>query len=364
MSKIVQATVHDVRVPVDGGASANTKRGDWAVKDVTTANHVLLRVETNDGLVGWGDGFALMGGGSVRAALSELIIPSVIGQDARDIAGLNLKLQKMHHLWGRYGATMFAISALDTALWDLAGKREGKPLCALLGGAPRALPAYASLVRYGTPEKASEVALCAVAEGFKTIKLHEVDNAVIRAVRNAIGPDIDLINDANSPFTPEQAIETLTDLRDLNLLWYEEPCWPPEDYEGLARVRAESGVPTAAGEVIPSAHEFRRLFDAKAVSFAQTSVAKIGGVTEALNVIELARAYDVPLMFHAPYYGPSYLATQHIISARAPESLLEWLYFPDLAQDMYGNQSRPNNGHVQTPSGPGLGFDPDPAWII
>jgi D-galactarolactone cycloisomerase len=355
--KITKITSHIVRVPINDGSSGDEDREGWAIKEVLTANHVLVKVETDDGLFGWGDGFALRGEAAVKALVDDILAPSLIGKDASDIRSLNNDMQHANHLWGRYGAIMFAISAIDIALWDLAGKRAGLPLCQLLGGSAGPLNAYASLIRYGNKETAVKVALQAVSEGFKAIKLHEIDETVIRAVRKAIGPEITLINDANCPWGAEKAIQKVKKLRDLNLLWYEEPVYPPEDYTSIARVKNETGVPIAAGELVPSFYEFKRLFDAGSVTYAQPSVTKIGGVTEFLQVATLARVYNVELMPHSPYFGPGFLATQHLMRAICPDSLLEWLYFPSLKADMYQNQSRPLDGKVQVSQAPGLGLD-------
>ena len=134
------------------------ERSGWSADMFQTLEMVLVRVETDAGLVGWGDAFAYGCQRAVVAAIEDMIAPKVVGADARDIAGLNRQLQRQNHLWGRYGITIFAISGLDIALWDLAGKAAGKPLVQLLGGSGAApLPAYASLFRYGDPATVARV---------------------------------------------------------------------------------------------------------------------------------------------------------------------------------------------------------------
>ena len=111
---------------------------------------MLIRIETDSGLVGWGEAFGFAIWPATRAAFEALVAPQVVGQDEADIAGIPEKLQRQFHILGRGGAAMYALSGLDIALWDLAGKKAGQPLSTLLGGAKRtSLPAYASLMRYG-----------------------------------------------------------------------------------------------------------------------------------------------------------------------------------------------------------------------
>ncbi|WP_158743534.1 hypothetical protein [Acidisphaera sp. L21] len=149
-----------------------------------------VRVTTDGGLVGWGEAF---GHGCCRAtkeAIESLVGQALIGADASDIAGLSLRLQRRFHLFGRTGPVRCALAGIDIALWDLAGKMAGLPLYRLLGGRAReSVPAYASLERYGARD--TLVAACerAVAEGYRAIKLHEIDVGLIRAAREVVGPD-------------------------------------------------------------------------------------------------------------------------------------------------------------------------------
>src|SRR5690606_14468904 len=128
---------------------------------------VLVKVTTKDGLVGWGEAFAYNCASAVRAMVVETIAPLTVGRSVDDIAAFSLALQKELHIWGRYGVTLFALSGLDIALWDLAAKQAGKSLAAHLGGRRRdQVAAYASLVRYGAPQPVAEIAARAQAEGY------------------------------------------------------------------------------------------------------------------------------------------------------------------------------------------------------
>ncbi|MGH8431261.1 MAG: mandelate racemase/muconate lactonizing enzyme family protein, partial [Solimonas sp.] len=301
---------------------------------------------------------------AVRAALHHMIAPIAIGQDARDIARLSYDLQQKLHLFGRYGLTIFALSGLDIALWDIAGKAANLPLHRLLGGGGRdSLPAYASLFRYRDPEKVGARVKLAVQQGYRHIKLHETEEAEVKAARLAAGNDIAIMVDTNCPWTPEQARHMTLRLRQYDLHWLEEPIFPPEDFTALARLRESTGVAMAAGENNCTSFQFRDMFAARAVDYAQPSVTKVGGVTEFLKVAALAEAAGVTLMPHSPYFGPGFLATLHLLAARgAPDGMIERSHL-DLEASLYGKLVTPVDGAFAVPTGPGLGCDPDPDVI-
>ena len=243
---------------------------------------LLVRVETEDGATGWGEAFSYNCLPAVQAVVDATVAPILIGRDATAIASLNRELQQALHLFGRYGITMFGISAIDIALWDLAGKRAGLPLGQLLGGpaTPPLVPGYASLLKYRDRELVAETVRAALDEGYPAIKLHETGEAEIAAAREAMGADMPLCTDTNCPWTPAEAHAMAARLKPYDLYWLEEPIFPPEDFSALARLQQESGIDLACGENACTAFEFRRLLDAGAVRYVQPSVTKVGGVTE------------------------------------------------------------------------------------
>jgi L-alanine-DL-glutamate epimerase-like enolase superfamily enzyme len=151
-------------------------------------------------------------------------------------------------------------------------------------------------------------------------------------------------------------------LKPFNLKWLEEPVWPPEDHAGLARVQAQGGIPTAAGEnaMLP---EFKSMLQAGAITYAQPSVTKVGGVTQMRKVMALADAFGVTVVPHSAYFGPGLLASIHCIAAMPDESLVE-RYDADFAENVMHDAIMPDkNGCLTVPQGPGLGVDPDPALL-
>jgi L-alanine-DL-glutamate epimerase-like enolase superfamily enzyme len=277
---------------------------------------------------------------------------------------LMFDLQKKFHIFGRSGAFIYGLSAIDIALWDIAGKAANKSIYQLLGGSEAtSLATYASLIRYGDPELVRRNVRRAVDSGYKYLKLHEIDVECVRAAREAAGPDIEITLDVNCPWTVREALDMAEKLRPFNLRWLEEPVWPPENYAGLATVRKQGGIPVAAGENASTLMDFQHLLEAGAVDFIQPSPAKMGGITELQKVYALANAHNVTVMVHTFYDGPGLLASVHASAALGgAKSIVEWRYF-DLEAQLYGDAIIPKEGRIQVPQGPGLGIEPNPDVI-
>jgi L-alanine-DL-glutamate epimerase-like enolase superfamily enzyme len=322
-------------------------------------NTVWLRVRTDAGIDGWGEAFGHGSSAASMAVLDTQLAPAILGQDARDIAGLRQRLSKVFHLYGRTGSHVFALSALDIALWDIAGKAAGLPLWRLMGGTPTtSLRAYASLLRYGAAEQVATACERAAYRGYQDVKLHEITTPEIAAAREALGDDARLMVDTNCPWTIQQALGMCRELEDLDLTWLEEPVWPPGDHDGLARVRLEGGIPIAAGENAAGLHDFKAAFEAGAQDIAQPSVTKIGGPSAMVEIATLCKAYGVRLVPHNAYFGAGYLASLHCVAALAPDAPFERL-FVDLEASPYHELVTTKDGRVTVPDGPGLGRDPD-----
>jgi L-alanine-DL-glutamate epimerase-like enolase superfamily enzyme len=329
----------------------------------TSIDMLLVRVETDAGITGWGEAFGHRVFPATRAAIDTLLGPLCIGRDPSQIEALADDLQRALHGVGRNGPVIYALAGLDIALWDIAGKVAGLPLYRLLGGSPRTeLPAYASLLRYAAAPAVARYTEQALGRGYRHIKIHEITEPEIQAARAAAGPGVPLMVDTNCPWTVAEAIEMARRLAPLGLHWLEEPVWPPEDLAGLAEVRARGGIATAAGENYGTVWEFRRAFEAGAITYAQPSVTKIGGVTELRRVVKLAETFGVRVVPHSAYFGPGLLASIHCIAAMGTESLVERFYC-DFAENPLGAAIDPTGGRIAVPQGPGLGVDPDPRLL-
>jgi len=321
---------------------------------------VFVRIRTEDGLEGIGECFAYGIPKASASVVNETLRPMLEGQDATQIAHLTETMFRKTHLFGRYGICTFAISGVEMALWDLAGKRAGMPLHQLLGGAASdKVPAYASLVRY--PEGNEQIATDAkkaMGEGYSMLKLHQSTTESVGMGRKAIGADVPLTVDINCEWSPFEATAMAVALDEHDLLWLEEPVWPPEDFAGLAEVQAASGVPLAAGENACTVNQFRDMAQEGAVTFMQPSVTKVGGIGEFLKVAQLARQSGYELAPHSPYFGPGFVASLHLIAHTAQASWIEKIYF-DLEIDLFKNPPAFSDGVYTLPQGPGLGVELD-----
>jgi L-alanine-DL-glutamate epimerase-like enolase superfamily enzyme len=357
--KITDVRSHHLRIPYDAGV-ASFKQGAAAISAVDI---VLMEVSTDAGLTGWGDAFAYVCPRSSATAIDEMVAPQAFGPEVPDAAGIPAfmeRIQRNLHLFGRYGITMFAISALDIALWDLAAKAKGMPLHRLIGTRKRArLPAYASLLRIGDPALVAKECETALGRGYPAIKLHETTVPTVHAARRAIGAQVPLMVDLNCPLNETEATAFAHACREAAPLFLEEPVWPPEDFVALAKVRLNGGLDLAAGENACTVHQFRQMLQAGAVTYAQPSVIKVGGITEYLNVVALADAMGVKLMPHCPYFGPGFLATLQLMSLRDDGTFIEVFYMKREACLWSGRIDIDASGTIVVPDGPGLGYEPD-----
>jgi L-alanine-DL-glutamate epimerase-like enolase superfamily enzyme len=360
--KIANIETIALRIPfTSGGQSAG---GVWGSKDLQVVDSLVVKVTADDGTVGWGETFGFTAIPAVKLVIDTILAPEVIGRDVTQREKLMVDLQKKLHIFGRSGAFIYGLSAIDIALWDIAGKSANKPIYQLLGGSEAtSLAAYASLIRYADPELVRLNVRRAVDEGYKYLKLHEIDVACVRAAREAAGPDIEITLDVNCPWTVREALDMAEQLRPFNLRWLEEPVWPPENYAGLATVRKQGGIPVAAGENASTLMDFQHMLEAGAVDFIQPSPAKMGGITELQKVYALANAHNTTVMVHTFYDGPGLLASVHASAALGgARSIVEWRYF-DLEAQLYGDAIIPKQGRLTVPQGPGLGLEPNPDVI-
>ncbi|WP_137924164.1 mandelate racemase/muconate lactonizing enzyme family protein [Cupriavidus sp. 2SB] len=350
-------TIH-LRIPFSAGGKSDD--AVWGKRGLQTADSLIVKVTTDNGLVGWGETFGFMAVPPAKAVIDTVLKPEFVGRDATQIEKLMLDMQKKFHVFGRSGAYLHSLSAIDIALWDIAGQSAGMPVYQLLGGSDASsLRAYASLSRYSDPDLVSENVKRAVADGFRNLKLHEITVDAVRAAREAAGDDVEITLDVNCPWSVREALDMAEKLRPFNLRWLEEPVWPPENYAGLAQVRREGGIPVAAGENASTLMDFQHLLEAGAVDFVQPSPAKMGGVTELKKVFALANAHNVTVMVHTFYDGPGLLASVHTSAALGgSNALVEWRYF-DLEAQVYGDAVLPKQGAIVVPQGSGLGLEPN-----
>ena len=232
--------------------------GEWG----GTLDRVLLRIEARDGVIGWGEAFGYRSAPATLAALREIVIPLALELDDIDPATANRRLQRACHQGGRAGPLLHAIAAVDIALWDIAAKRRGEPLYALLGGGRRpTLPAYSSLLHHGDRDAVADACRGGVEAGFTAVKLHDIERDSVRAAREAVG--VKLMVDANCTWNADQAAREIAALREFEPHWTEEPMkgFPPEDFDTLARLMRAAGAPLAAGENSATPSDYQAMME-------------------------------------------------------------------------------------------------------
>lgn len=358
--KITRVDSFFVGIPYEHGAP---KQPLATSNGRVTQDAVYMRVETDAGLVGWGEAFGFGACLMSHLAVERVVAPLAIGRDATDIAALMTDLTRRTQNMSRNGPVGFALSGLDIALWDIAGKAAGKPLCELLGGARRSrVPAYASLLRIGEPELVARVTKIAMSRGYRHIKLHERTTECVAAARAAAGADVDIMLDTNCTWDVPAALDMCGALRPFDLAWLEEPVFPPDDFAGLARLRREGGIPIAAGENFGNVMDLRHAIAMGAIDIAQPDLAKMGGVTEMMKALDIARAAGVKVDPHSPLFGPALIATLHVLAATPEESMCEF-YFADLEATPVGAAGVPRDGFFNVPTKPGLGVEVDESLL-
>lgn len=298
------------------------------------------------------------GGRAVKAVIDHDIAPAVLGRDASDIEGIWKLLWQRLLFVGRGGIAAFAVAALDIALWDLKGLAEQKPLYALFGAEARAIPAYGSGVDLPKPlDGLLRQTESFMQRGFPGVKVKigradpREDEQRVAAVRQLIGPAVDLMVDANMVWSAAEALERGRQLKQHNLYWYEEPTIP-EDVAGHAMLARELRVPIGVGESLHSPFEFQRYVDERAVHVVQIDPITNGGITVSLKAIAMADAAGLKISSH---YADELSA--HLLCAGRGSVYLEKHAFaldPYLQepQQVVAGQARP----TETP-GTGMRFD-------
>ena len=230
-----------------------------------------------------------------------------MGEDADLTERLWRRMWKAHHYAGRGAPVSFAIAAVDVALWDLKGRRLGAPLWRLLGGCEPRVKAYAGNIDLNFPmQQLLEGASASLEAGFSSIKMRlgkptlAEDVGRVAAMRAHLGDDIELMADANEAWRVDQALRAMRALSEFDLVWLEEPI-TPDDYAGYAHLRANGGVPLAAGENLHTLAEFTNLIGAGGVDFPEPDLTTCGGITPFMKVARLAEANNLPVISHGAH---------------------------------------------------------------
>jgi len=327
-----------------------------------TLSLVLARVTTKSGLVGYGE--CLCNRPPMQQALfatiRDAIAPAYIGRSAMDRAALNVAVRRRFASFGRAGTVINALASVDIALWDIVGKAEGKSVSALLGGAKRQrLPVMASLDKYDDKTKVRARLEQALATGAKAAKVHEAPLNVIEEARRTVPRDVPFVADSNNAHTLADIKREEARWRALDLMFFEDPFWPPEDLLAMANM---PGVPVGMGADFGSTEQMAVYAKVPAIAVLQPDVCMLGGLSEARKAVAMVEGAGKEPAPHTPFVGPAALASLHLLAVAKDEGYFAAIEPAD-GRDMYGIGIPRWQPAIDVPTGPGLGFDPDPGFL-
>lgn len=329
---------------------------------VDKVGFIVVEIQTDQGIRGNAVTYHEQGGEAVRSFIKHVLEPILLGRDPMETTAI---WEESFHLVrgvARKGLAFLAMSVIDIALWDLKGKILDAPVYKLLGGAKKEIPIYASggWTSYSR-ERLVEEALEMVSRGYKKIKIKvgvqggdnpREDLRRVKAVRDAVGPDIDIMIDANNVWTSATAVRFANQVKEFDILFFEEPV-PADDIPGLARFRNGTDVPLATGEHEYTRFGVRDLVMAGAVDILQADAAKCGGYTETLRMNAIAHAWNLTFAPHAMEH-----MHMHLLAAAPNGAFLErLLMFEPVVEKTFANPPEPKNGMLTLPEKPGLGLE-------
>src|SRR5256886_6158336 len=330
-----------------------------AIQSFVSQETPIVRVFDRDGASGTGYSYTIgTGGSSIMALLVDHLAPLLIGRDAGHIEAIWRDLLFHTHATSVGAITALSLAALDPALWSLRCRRAGLPLAVLAGGAKDSCPLYATEGGWLhlTPSALVDDALAAKAKGFGGAKIkigrpHVAEDVErLRAVREAVGADWDIMTDANQGFTLAEAIRRARHLEALDIAWFEEPL-PADDVGAHTELARRTSVPIAVGESLYSPSQFKDYLNAGACSIVQVDVARIGGITPWLKVAHMAEAFNVAVC-------PHFLMELHVaLCCAVPNG--RWVeYIPQL-DAITRSALEIHDGRAYASEDPGLGIDWD-----
>ena len=348
----------------------------------------LVRIETECGIEGIGEAKSAVGSAGVNRALPVLVAeemaPLLIGEDPRDISRLwdvlyngsraHFAIARGHVFpaLGRRGLSLSAISGIDMALWDILGKSLGVPVWRLLGGRRQErMPAYASGGWAPVDGIVEELQSFIDTGNFNAVKMrvgagdgtlnHSI--ARVRAAREGLGPEVDIMCDAHGTFSVSEAKRFCRAVADCNIGWLEEPV-TADDKRGMAEVRASTDVPISTGESEFTRFAFRDLLELRAADVLQPDLAIAGGITEGMRIEALCSAYQARFCAHLWGGAPCFAAGLHVTAAASSGFMLEYsLGANPLLHDLVQEDFAVVDGHIEIPDRPGLGLTLDEGFV-
>ena len=350
----------------------------------------LIEVSTDEGITGWGECFGAGNVAVANRAIVELCIqPMIVGDDPLDRDAIWHKVYNLLRDHGQKGMPLQALSGVDIALWDISGKIAGLPLCKMIGGSHRSsvrVYGYGMMLNRGSVgdhvARFSDEAAAIREKGFAAAKMKvglgpANDIKLCEAVRESVGSDYPFMVDANHCYTTADAFRVGRALEELEACWFEEPV-APEDLDGYRELRAGLTVDIAGGEAEFNRWGWRSLLESRGIDIAQPEVCSLGGVSEYMRVLALCHAHFTPVVNHVWGSAIAVATNLHLLSAMPdlPGGMHQWETFLefDTTENRFRDdlplapldiqfQVNANGGRVSVPTGPGIGVEPDRAFL-
>lgn len=342
------------------------RRGFESSGGVTTSRVTsLVLVHTDKNEVGIGSAYS-------HPALVQIVVQQLSallrGYETADVEAIWEKMYGWTRWFGRKGAAMTALGAIDVALWDLRGKSLSTPVWQLLGGSGASCPAYASALLWNTPDGLAAEATRHLERGFRRMKMRlgkdeEYDTAAVATVREAIGPNHDLMCDASMRYHLALARRIGRVLAGQRVFWFEEP-FLPEDLDSFAALRSTVRVPVAAGENEFGAQGFRELIERRAVDIVQADASRCGGITELCRVADMAHKAGLKLAPHSWSDAVAIMANAQVVAA-TPHALtveIDQTGNP-FVEELLAEPLQVKDGRLQLSRRPGLGIELNQATV-
>lgn len=326
---------------------------------------LLIKVTGESGKVGWGECYGIVAPEATKAIIDDVLGPVVIGRDPADAVVIHEDLYDLMRVRGFFGGYYLdALAGVDIALYDLTGKNLNVPVSTLLGGRRhQTIPAYVSGLPRATIKERCDLALEWIGKGYKGIKFAAAvsDEGIVQemaALREAVGPDIDILVDLHWKFEAAEAIRLIRRLEAYNLYFAEAPV-QPENLEGQARVAQGIGVPLALGEELRTSYEFRPRFESRAMSIVQPEIGH-SGITEFMQIGRMAQTFHMNVIPHASISVGIFMAAS-LQAASALQNVPYHEYQHSVFDRNLGYTTGDMGcaeGHYTVPTGAGLGVEP------
>ena len=339
----------------------------WRIGTATyTSMHAMLvRVDTDDGITGYGEGLVRFSPRAGAAAVRDILAPVVLGQDPFNVELIWDRMYGMMRGRGHSkGFMLEAMSAVDIAVWDILGKALDQPVHRLLGSYGRTqLPVYASSLLFKPLDALLAEAEALMAQGYPGVKLKigeglQADLAKVRALRKLLGDGVRLMVDANCAYDTLTALQVGRRLEGEGVAWFEEPV-APELLDGYVKLAEALDMPIAGGETEFTRWAFKDILVRRAMDIIQPDIGRVGGFSEARKIAALASAFDVPVGPHTGASSAVAIVASMQWAAALPNMLtFEHMYPPNPLREnlLVEPLPVPKNGLINVPQGPGLGI--------